>query len=105
VSIRHAEPVVAFRAVNARRLAIDRLGVMISKSEQPAGTAPPCVSLDGSDGAINDMELSWPTAPSSWNAVRLSGTGQCGNDMREAPIVIKNLKITPPASNSALSCP
>jgi hypothetical protein len=78
---------------------------MISKSEQPAGTAPPCVSLDGSDGAINDMELSWPAAPSSWNAVRLSGTGQCGNDMREAPIVIKNLKITPPASNSALSCP
>jgi hypothetical protein len=105
VSIRHAEPVVAFRAVNARRLAIDRLGVMISKSGQPAGTAPPCVSLDGSDGAINDMELSWPTAPSSWNAVRLSGTSQCGDDMREAPIVIKSLKITPPASNSALSCP
>ncbi|MDT5214314.1 MAG: hypothetical protein QOK18_2553 [Mycobacterium sp.] len=105
VSIRHAEPVVAFRAVNARRLAIDRLGVMISKSGQPAGTAPPCVSLDGSDGAINDMELSWPAAPSSWNAVRLSGTSQCGDDMREAPIVIKSLKITPPASNSALSCP
>jgi hypothetical protein len=105
VSILQAEPVVAFSAVNAGQLAVDRLSVTISASEQPSGGATPCVSLDGSDGVINDVEIDWPAAPDSWIAMRLSATSQCGDDLRDAPVAIRSLKITPPLSNSAITCP
>lgn len=104
VSIRHAEPVVAFSAANAGQLAVDRLSVTISKAEQPAGSATPCVSLDGSDGVFNDVELGWSAAPSSWSAVRSSGAGRCGDDVREAPVAIRRLKLIPPLSDSAVAC-
>jgi hypothetical protein len=104
ISIRHTEPVVAFTAANARQLAVDRLSVAINQSEQPAGTTTPCVSLDGSDGVINDMEVGWSAAPSSWIAVQQSVTGQCGAGSGEGSVVIRRLTVTAPVSNSAVEC-
>jgi hypothetical protein len=104
VSIRHSDPVVVFSAVNAEQLAVDHLSVAIGKTEQPADDAKPCVTLDHSDGVIDDMEVRWSAAPSSWNAVKLSGTGQCGDDAREAPVAIRSLKVIPPVSSSTVTC-
>lgn len=104
ILIRHAEPVVVFRAVHAEGLAVGRLSVTIAKSEPPADAAPPCVSINASDGVIDDMELDWSAAPSPWPAVRLTDTGHCGGDALGAPFVIKNLKITPPVADSAIFC-
>jgi hypothetical protein len=103
VSIRHAEPVVAFTAVNAGQFAIDHLSVTI-QSQQSADTAKPCVWLDHSDGVIDDLELVWSAAPSSWNAVRLSAAGQCRNSVGDAPFLIKSLKLIPPTGKSTITC-
>jgi len=104
VAIRQSEPVVAFTAVNVGQLTVDRLSVVIEASEQPAETAKPSVSLDGSDGVINEMELSWVAAPDAWIALRQSTTGQCVDAMREAPVAIRNFKRIPPVSNSTDDC-
>lgn len=104
ISVRHAEPVVAFSAMNAGQLAVDRLSVTISTVEQPEGTAAPCVTIDGSDGVISDLELDWSAAPDSWTAVRLSGTGQCSDDMQDTTLTIGGLKVVPPVSDPVLSC-
>jgi hypothetical protein len=104
VSIRQAEPVVAFTAVKASQLSVDRLTVVIQTSDQPAETAKPCVSLEGSDGVIDEMELSWPAAPDSWIALRQSSTGQCIDAMREAPVAIRSFERIPPVGNSAAGC-
>ncbi|HET7741334.1 MAG TPA: glycosyl hydrolase family 28-related protein [Mycobacterium sp.] len=104
VSIRHAEPVVAFKTVEARQLEVDRLAVTISASEQPEGTAAPCVSLDASDGVIAELEIDWTAAPTTWNAVSMSATEQCGGDFREMPVAIGSLKLTPPLGKSAITC-
>ena len=103
VSILQAEPVVAFSAVNAGRLAVDRLSVTIGKSEQPAGAVAPCVSLDRSDGVITELEVEWHAAPESWIAVKLFAD-QCGDDLRQAPVTIRSLKIDPPQRNSTTTC-
>ncbi|WP_234834859.1 glycosyl hydrolase family 28-related protein [Mycolicibacterium stellerae] len=55
VSIRHAERVVALSAVNTGQLAVERLSVTIGKSDQQAVSAPPCLSLNGSDRVITDV--------------------------------------------------
>ncbi len=47
LTIQHTESVVALQAVNAGRLAVDRLSVSVNGAEQPTGS--PCVSLDGSE--------------------------------------------------------
>lgn len=101
VSIRHTDPVVAFTAVNADGLSVDGLSVAISATEQPADPAKPAVTLDRCTGAIGDLAVGWPAAPSSWNAVTLSGTGQCGGD---APMDIPHLDIVAPAADSAVFC-
>lgn len=104
VSIRHSDPVAAFSAVNAEQLAVTRLSVTIGTAEQPAGIATPCVSIDDSDGVIDEMDVGWPAAPSSWNAVRLSGMGRCGEEGREASVVIRSLKLITPVADSAVVC-
>jgi hypothetical protein len=101
VSIRQADPVVAFSVRNAEQLTVDRLNVTIGKAQQPVATAMPCMTLDHADGVINDMEVVWPGAPGSWSAVQLSGAGQCGADR---PVVIGHLKIVPAVGSSAISC-
>jgi hypothetical protein len=103
VSILQAEPVVAFSAVNAAKLAVDHLSVTISKSEQPMGDVTPCVSLDRSDGVITELEVDWPAAPESWIAVKLFAD-QCGHDLRQAPVAIRSLKLDPPQRNSTTTC-
>lgn len=105
VSIRHAEPVVAFNAVHAANLAVNSLSVSITEPAQLTAAPPPCVSFEDSDGVINTMELRWPAAPSSWNALRLSTTGRCFGDLQQAPVAIRNLKLIPPVSNSMVVCP
>jgi Pectate lyase superfamily protein len=104
VSILHTDPVVVFSAVNAGQLALDRLSVTISMSEQVAGDATPCVSLEGSDGVINEMEIDCPAATESWIAVRVSDAGGCGGDLREGPVAIRSLKLRPPLNDSMIAC-
>ncbi|MCT7657789.1 glycosyl hydrolase family 28-related protein [Mycobacterium deserti] len=86
VSIRHADPVVAFSAVNTALLAVDRLSVAISKSYQPADTVAPSVWFDNSDGVINDLQFDWPAAPCWWNPLRRSAEGACGDNVCDAPV-------------------
>jgi hypothetical protein len=104
VSIRHAEPVVAFSAVDTEGLAVDRLAVTIGAPEQPDDTAAPCVSLIDSDGVITSVKLDWPAAPTSWRPIRMSATEQCGGDLREAPVAIGGLTVTPPLGGDPVSC-
>jgi hypothetical protein len=104
ITIRHAAPVVVFTTSNAGQLAVDRLSVTISQPEGQPGVAAPCVSLDETDGVINDMDLTWPAAPTPWGAVRLVATGQCGGDAHGAPFVINALRVTPPDGDSAIIC-
>lgn len=84
VTIRHTEPVVAFRACEAYKLAVDKLAVSIDNSKSPTGVAPACVALDGS-GLIGNMELGWPGAPPSWDALEVSSG--------DHPVVINHLKV------------
>ncbi len=93
LSIRHTQPVVSFTAVDAGRLAVDRLSVSIAASEQPATPAPPCVSIEDADGAIDELDLRWPAAPDQWRAVRLSNAGRCGDVVREQPVDTTNLDL------------
>ena len=71
ISIRHSSPVVVFKGQRAREFTLDRLSVAISAAEVPVEPIPPCVSLDASDGVIDELDVSWPAAPESWSAVRL----------------------------------
>ncbi|MDZ4268161.1 MAG: hypothetical protein U1D00_21130, partial [Mycobacterium sp.] len=61
LEIRHAEPVVTFRATNASELAVDRLRVMINNAEQPVNPAAPWVALRASDGVINGQDAVHPS--------------------------------------------
>lgn len=101
ISIRHSDPVVVFSVVDAERLAVARLDVAIDMTEPPAEDAKPAVTLDHSDGAIDHVDITWPAAPSSWNAVRLSGTGLCETT---APVTIGSLNVTPALDDPTIGC-
>ena len=103
VSIQHVEPVVVFSAVNAGRLEVDRLSVTITRPDQPVDPAPPCVSVDDSDGVVADMDLGWSAAPDSWSAVRLSAIGRCGDVLRDEPITTTRLEFTAVEGDPACS--
>ncbi|BBY15081.1 glycosyl hydrolase family 28-related protein [Mycolicibacterium litorale] len=94
MSIRHAEPVVAFRADNAGQLAIDHLSVAITRSEPPETAPGHVVVVDRSDGVIYELSIGWPAAPSSWIPVRQS-----------APLAIPSLTVTPPVVTAAVRRP
>ncbi|UXA19296.1 glycosyl hydrolase family 28-related protein [Mycobacterium sp. SMC-4] len=99
VSIRHAEPVVVFRAREAERLAVRRLAVTIDKPDHRQATPAPAVMLHGS-GAIDDLELGWAGAPASWHPVAVTPAPQCGRH----PVVIKQLRVHTPQGNSGIHC-
>ncbi len=78
LSLRHADPVTVFSAVNCPGLAADDLTVVI---DGPAGadeSAAPCVSLQDSAGRIGELGVSWPDAPETWQPVRMAtASGDC----------------------------
>jgi hypothetical protein len=103
VSIQHVEPVVVFSAANAGRLEVDGLTVTITRPDEPADLPPPLVSVDHSDGVVDDMALGWSAAPDSWNAVQLSVTGRCGDVVLEEPITTTELEFTTTDDSPACS--
>jgi hypothetical protein len=105
MAIRHAQPVVAFTAVNAGALTVDHLSVAITRPDPPEGTAKNCVDLDGCDGVIDELTIGWPAATGAWVPVRLSSRGPCANDVGETPLAIRTLTVTPPVERpSAVAC-
>ena len=101
VDIRHSDPVVVFSAVNTAQLSVDRLVVRIAKTAPPTGDANPSVTLDDSDGVIEDLEITWSAAPSSWTAVRQSTSGRCGG---EAPVTVRRLQLPASVRDPTIDC-
>jgi hypothetical protein len=103
--IRHAEPVVAFEAVNAGSLTVDKLSVAITGPDRPEGGLVPCVRLEGSDGVIDQLTIGWPAATDAWVPVRLSSPGPCADDIAQAPLAVRGLTVTPPVEHPwAVAC-
>jgi hypothetical protein len=99
--IRHAEPVVAFDAVNAGALTVDHLSVAITRTDPPEGTANHCVELDGCDGVIDELAIGWPAATGAWVPVLITTPDQCA----EAPLDIRSFTVTPPVERpSVVAC-
>jgi hypothetical protein len=102
MAIRHAEPVVAFEAVNAGALTVDHLSVAITRTEPPEGTANHCVDLDGCGGVIKELTIGWPAATGAWVPVLITAPDQCESDIGETPLAMRALTVTPPVERPAL---
>uniref|UniRef100_A0A5Q5CJ57 Right handed beta helix domain-containing protein n=1 Tax=Mycobacterium sp. (strain JLS) TaxID=164757 RepID=A0A5Q5CJ57_MYCSJ len=105
MTIRHAEPVIAFQTENAGALTVDQISVAITRRDRPEGKLDPCVRLDNSDGVIDQLTIGWPAAGDGWVPVRLSEPGPCADDIGETPLAIRGLTVTPPVERpSAVVC-
>lgn len=105
LDIRHATPVTVFSVGNAEALTVDQLTVVIDQTEQPAAIPAPCVVLDSSAGYIEQLRVRWPAAPARWVPVRMSPADHCGSgELRDAPVGIGSLDVTPPVAESTVGC-
>lgn len=105
IDIRHTTPVTVFSVGNAKALAVDRLTVVIDQTEAPEATPAPCVVLDASAGFIDELRVRWPAAPAPWVPVRMSPADHCaGGNLRDAPVGIGTLEVTPPVVESTVAC-
>ncbi|MDF2828095.1 MAG: hypothetical protein K0R01_1378 [Mycobacterium sp.] len=105
IDIRHATPVTVFSVGNARALAVDEMTVVIDQAEEPSATPAPCVVLESSAGFIDELRVRWPAAPARWVPVRISPADHCGSgDLRDAPVGIGSLEVTPPVVESPVGC-
>lgn len=101
LSLRHADPVTVFSAVNCPGLAADDLTVTIDHPaiDDPAGagaTVPPCVSVQGSAGRIGELGVSWPNAPETWQPVRIApASGDCAPPGTAQTVEIATLRVEP----------
>jgi hypothetical protein len=93
-----------FSVGNAQALAVDQMTVVIDQTEAPAATPAPCVVLDSSAGFIDELRVRWPAAPAPWVPVRMSPADRCGGDLRDAPVGIGTLDVSPPVVHSTVGC-
>lgn len=96
VSIKHAKPVICFSVVDSARLHVASVDLTISEPARSEIATTPAAFFNGSDGAIDSMEVKWPQAPSSWTPVHIGGRdGRCSPSPESPPIVIKSLTVVP----------
>jgi hypothetical protein len=104
VSIRHAQPVIGFSAMKTGNFMVDHLEMRITDSEESEGTLPPCANIKDSDGAINELDVSWPHAPASWKPIRVTtGSDGCNEQSAASPVVIRSLTTEPSTTGSSIS--
>ena len=102
MSIRHAQPVIAFSTADAVDVLVDRLEVTITDSGDPEQTAAPCAVFDESDGVIHRMDVNRASAPDSWIAVSITNDLACV-DSTESPLAIRALSVDPATLTNPVS--
>lgn len=81
VSIRHSQAVLAFEATDVGDLAVDRLAVTITDCDPPDEPGP-CTGFENCDGVVDDLRITWDSAPAAWAPVHLTGLSGVGQSAR-----------------------
>jgi hypothetical protein len=104
LKVRHSDAVTVFSAIAASELIVDDLTVTIDSDAVPDSTAAPCVTFRDSDAQVDELRVSWPDAPETWQPVKIaSGTGECAGPTAPQTVSVTRLSVDPSSVKDPVS--
>lgn len=104
LKVRHADAVTVFSAIAVSELIVDDLTVTIDSDAAGDSTAAPCITFRDSDAQVDELRVSWPDAPETWQPVQIaSGTGECAGPTAPQTVSVTRLSVDPSSVKDPVS--